>query len=167
MPLNTRALPSLRDRLPTPAYARGKLRAGIVHFGVGGFHRAHEAMYLDRLMTDGKALDWAICGVGVMPADRRMKEVMDAQDGLYTLVVKSPDGSREARVVGSIVGYLFAPDDPEAVIELMADPQTRVVSLTVTEGGYNFHAVPGQFDATPPGLGADPPPRAVPRPQFP
>ena len=166
MPLNTGALPSLRDRLPTPAYDRGKLRAGIVHFGVGGFHRAHEAMYLDRLMTDGKALDWAVCGVGVMPADRRMKEVMDAQDGLYTLVVKSPDGSREARVVGSIVGYLFAPDDPEAVIELMADPQTRIVSLTVTEGGYNFHAVTGEFDATHPDVVHDLQPGAVPRTTF-
>src|SRR2546423_11445625 len=143
MPLNTRALPSLRDRLPTPAYARGKLRAGIVHFGVGGFHRAHEAMYLDRLMTDGKALDWAICGVGVMPADRRMKEVMDAQDGLYTLVVKRPDGSRKARVVGSIVGYPFPPPDPDAALEPMAHPQTRAAPVAGTPAGHNCHALPG------------------------
>ncbi len=166
MPLNTEALPSLRDRLPTPTYDRSRLGTGIVHFGVGGFHRAHEAMYLDRLMTDGKALDWAICGVGVMPADRRMKEVMDAQDGLYTLVVKGSDGTREARVVGSIAGYLFAPDDPEAVIEKMADPRTRIVSLTVTEGGYNFHAVTGEFDATNPGVVHDLQPGAAPRTTF-
>ena len=74
--------------LPTPRYDRGRLSTGVVHFGVGGFHRAHQAMYHDRLMNQGEAFDWAICGVGVMPADRRMKEVMDAQDGLYTLVVK-------------------------------------------------------------------------------
>src|SRR5690349_1209155 len=112
LPLNARNLSSLPPDLPTPGYDRDALRTGIVHFGVGGFHRAHEAMYLDRLMTAGQALDWAICGVGVMPADRRMAEVMRAQDGLYTLVVKAPDGTLEARVIGSITEYLFAPDDP-------------------------------------------------------
>lgn len=69
-------------------------------------------MYLDRLMNDGKALDWGICGVGVMSFDARMQQVMDAQDCLYTLVLKDPDGSWEPRVIGSIVEYLFAPDDP-------------------------------------------------------
>ena len=135
-------MPSLRAR-----YDRGDLTAGVVHFGVGGFHRAHQAMYHDRLMEDGEALDWAICGVGVMPGDKRMKEVMDAQDGLYTLVVKHADGTYEPRVIGSIAGYLYAPDDPDAVIEKLADPATRIVSLTVTEGGYNLHNVTGEFDA--------------------
>src|SRR6266567_3860634 len=120
-PLNTETLPSLRGHLPTPTYDRGNVRTGIVHFGVGGFHRAHQAMYLDRLMNDGKALDWGICGVGVMASDRRMKETMDAQDGLYPLVVKGADGPLEPRVIGAIREYLFAPDDPEAVIEKMAD----------------------------------------------
>jgi mannitol 2-dehydrogenase len=145
LPLNAQTLASLPTDLPVPGYDREQLRTGIVHFGVGGFHRAHEAMYLDRLMTDGKALDWAICGVGVMPADRRMQQVLDAQDGLYTLVVKAPDGSWEPRVIGSIRQYLFAPDDPGAVIEKMADPAVRIVSLTVTEGGYNISAVTGEF----------------------
>src|SRR5688572_15140480 len=140
LPLNVRNLSSLPEDLPTPSYDRAQLRTGIVHFGVGGFHRAHEAMYLDRLMNDGKAADWAICGVGVMPGDRRMQEVLDAQDGLCTLVVKGPDGSLEPRVIGSIREYLFAPDDPEAVIEKMASEQVRIVSLTVTEGGYNINA---------------------------
>ena len=108
-------------------------------------------MYLDRLMNDGPnnengALDWGICGVGVLPGDRRMKDALDAQDGLYTLVLKYPDGRFEPRVIGSIVEYLFAPDDPDAVIEKMADPATRIVSLTVTEGGYNFNAVTGEFE---------------------
>jgi mannitol 2-dehydrogenase len=145
LPLNAENLPSLPDQLPRPGYDRSRLRTGIVHFGVGGFHRAHEAMYLDRLMNDGKALDWAICGVGVMPGDRRMQEVLDAQDGLYTLVVKAPDGTFAPRVVGSIKEYLYAPDDPEAVIEKMAGEDTRIVSLTVTEGGYNINAVTGEF----------------------
>src|SRR6059058_3395527 len=100
LPLTAANLPSLPAGLATPGYDRTRLRTGIVHFGVGGFHRAHQAMYLDRLMNDGKALDWAICGVGVMAGDRRMRDVLRAQDGLYTLVVKAPDGSMQARVIG-------------------------------------------------------------------
>jgi mannitol 2-dehydrogenase len=165
-PLNAATLPSLRGRVPVPTYDRGAVRTGIVHCGVGGFHRAHQAMYLDRLMNDGKALDWGICGVGVMEFDRRMKAALGAQDGLYTLVLKAPDGTREPRVIGSIVRYLFAPDDPEAVIETMADPRTRIVSLTVTEGGYNVHAVTGEFDATNPGVVHDLRPGAAPKTTF-
>lgn len=148
--LNAAALPELATRLPVPTYDRSRLTTGIVHIGVGGFHRAHEAMYLDRLMEQGKALDFAICGVGVLTSDKRMKDVLDAQDGLYTLVLKHADGTSEPRVIGSIHEYLFAPDDPEAVIERMADPATRIVSLTITEGGYNFSAVTGEFDADAP-----------------
>jgi len=145
--LNADALASFDASLPTPTYDRTRVRAGIVHIGVGGFHRAHQAAYLDQLMTQGKALDWGIAGVGLLTQDRRMHEVMTAQDCLYTLVVKHPDGSLHPRVVGSIIQYLFAPDDPEAVLELMADPGTRIVSLTITEGGYLVHPVTGEFDA--------------------
>jgi mannitol 2-dehydrogenase len=166
LPLKTQNLSSLPAALPVPAYDRDALRTGIVHFGVGGFHRAHEAMYLDRLMTAGAALDWAICGVGVMPADRRMAEVMHAQDGLYTLIVKAPDGTLEARVIGSIKEYLFAPDDPEAVIEKMAAPEVRIVSLTITEGGYNFNAVTGDFVADNPDVLHDLRPGTAPRTTF-
>ena len=130
-----------------PGYDRSKVTPGIVHFGVGGFHRAHEAMYLDRLMDTGEGLDWGICGVGVMPFDLRMRDVLQAQDGLYVLVEKAPDGGWSPRVIGSIVDYLYAPDNPEAVIEKMADPAIRIVSLTITEGGYNVHPVTGEFDA--------------------
>jgi mannitol 2-dehydrogenase len=147
LPLKPENLSSLPAGPATPSYDRGALRTGIVHFGVGGFHRAHQAMYLDRLMSEGKALDWAICGVGVMPADQRMRDVLVAQDGLYTLVVKAPDGTLEARVIGSIKEYLYAPDDPGAVIEKMASSEVRIVSMTVTEGGYNFNAVTGEFMA--------------------
>lgn len=131
--------------VPGPAYDRARVTTGVAHFGVGGFHRAHQAMYHDRLMNEGKALEWGICGVGVMPADRRMKEALDAQDGLYTLVVKHADGTYEPRVIGAITEYLFAPDDPEAVVEKLADPATRIVSLTVTEGGYGIDQITGEF----------------------
>jgi mannitol 2-dehydrogenase len=159
-------LASLAGKLPTPTYDRSRVTTGVVHFGVGGFHRAHQAMYHDRLMNDGKALDFGICGVGVMPPDRRMKEVLDAQDGLYTLVLKHPDGTYEPTVIGSIVEYLLAPDDPEAVIEKLVAASTRIVSLTVTEGGYNLHAVTGEFDTTNSDVVQDLEPGARPRTTF-
>jgi mannitol 2-dehydrogenase len=162
--LNQASLGSLS--IPVPSYDRTQVKVGIVHFGVGGFHRAHQAMYLDQLMERGKALDWGICGVGVMPFDLKMKEAMEAQDCLYTLVLKDPDGGWEPRIVGSIVQYLYAPDDPDAVIEKMADPATRIVSLTVTEGGYNFNQVTGEFDDTNPAVQADLAPGAVPATTF-
>jgi mannitol 2-dehydrogenase len=164
--LNTTTLSSLDPAVAVPSYDRTAARTGIVHFGVGGFHRAHQAMYLDRLMNDGKALEWGICGVGVLPGDKRMKDALDAQDGLYTLVLKYPDGRFEPRVIGSILEYLFAPDDPEAVIEKMADPATRIVSLTVTEGGYNFNAVTGEFEADNPQVQHDLQPGVAPKTTF-
>ncbi|ODQ95435.1 mannitol dehydrogenase family protein [Mycolicibacterium holsaticum] len=136
-----------------PSYRRDEIRVGIVHFGVGGFHRAHQAAYVDRLLEMGLAKDWGICGVGVMPADRKMADVMAAQDGLYTLLLEKPDGTREARVIGSIVDYRYAPDDPEAVIELLAAPSTRIISLTITEGGYNIDNAGGEVNVF--GLVAD------------
>ncbi|KMO73599.1 mannitol dehydrogenase [Mycolicibacterium chubuense] len=121
-----------------PTYDRSEIGIGIVHFGVGGFHRAHQAMYVDQLLERGLAREWGICGVGVMPADQRMKAALDAQDGLYTLILMNPDGSRDVRVIGSILDFRYAPDDPEAVIELLAAPTTRMVSMTITEGGYQI-----------------------------
>jgi mannitol 2-dehydrogenase len=127
--LNAGTLDGISARVPVPSYDRSQVRVGIVHLGVGGFHRAHQAMYVDRLMNAGLALDWGICGVGVLPQDRGMQQALDSQDG-------------------SIVKYLLAPEDPEAVIEQLAAQSTRIVSLTVTEGGYNVHPVTGEFDVT-------------------
>ena len=154
-----------------PGYDRELVTPGVVHFGVGGFHRAHQAMYHDRLISDGQltgrsCLDWGICGVGVMPSDRRMQQVLAAQDGLYTLVLKHSDGRYEPRVIGSIVEYLFAPDDPETVITKLAAQPTRIVSLTVTEGGYNIDDVTGNFDESNPAVLRDLEPGAVPRTVF-
>jgi mannitol 2-dehydrogenase len=135
MKLNAHNLPALN--VPVPAYDRSQTSIGIVHFGVGGFHRAHQAMYIDRLLSQGLARDWGICGVGVLPGDQRMRDALHGQDHLYTLILEHPDGTREPRVIGSIVDFRYAPDDPEAVIELIAAPTTRIISLTITEGGYN------------------------------
>jgi len=166
VPLRAATLTDLGDALGTPTYDRTAITVGIVHLGVGGFHRAHQAMYLDRLLNKGEASDWGICGVGVLPGDRRMAEVMAEQDCLYTLALKHSDGTWETRVIGSIVDYLLVPDDPEAVLTVMAAPSTRIVSLTVTEGGYNIDATTGEFDEKAPAVRADLEPGATPATSF-
>jgi len=147
--LNTILLPSLLEA-PTdiglPRYDRQLVMPGIVHIGVGGFHRAHEAVYLDDLMAGGMAQEWGICGVGLRPADKAMRNALIPQDCLYTVVARSAEGDA-ARVVGSLVRYLFAPEETEAVLDALAAPQTRIVSLTITEGGYNFNQATGAFNA--------------------
>ena len=164
--LTPESLPELAKTLPVPDYERDGVVPGIVHIGVGGFHRSHQAMYLDRLLSGGQGRDYFICGVGVLPGDRRMKDVLDAQGGLYTLVVKHPDGRNEARIIGSLVRYLLAADDPEAVIETMAAETTRIVSLTVTEGGYSVDPVTGDFAPTSAQVQADLQPGSVPLSAF-
>lgn len=164
--LNNAALDDIDAAVSAPNYDRSQVSTGIVHFGVGGFHRAHQAMYLDALMNDGKALDWGICGVGVMASDRRMADVMSAQDGLYTLVLKHADGNYEPRIIGSLIDYKFAPDDPEDVIETMAAASIRIVSLTITEGGYNFDHVTGEFDLDNPDVEHDLAGGAAPKTPF-
>ncbi|MGP9539380.1 mannitol dehydrogenase family protein [Brachybacterium sp. AOP43-C2-M15] len=155
--LNASALPEIVDRgeVAVPGYPLDDRRIGIVHFGVGGFHRAHQAMFLDRLMNVGRDRDWAICGVGLLPGDARMRDALTSQDGLYTLVTKAPDGTQDPRVIGSIARYLFAPDDPEAVLAQMVDPAVRIVSLTVTEGGYNYNPSTGGFQYETEAVAAD------------
>jgi mannitol 2-dehydrogenase len=166
MQLNARTLDQLHPDVAVPRYDRSRLTTGIVHLGVGGFHRAHQAAYLDALMNTGNALDWAVCGVGVLPSDDGMRDALHAQDGLYTLVVKDPDGSWSAQVIGSLHEYLYAPDDPEAVVEKMASPQVRIVSLTVTEGGYNISPVTGDFLTDTPAVVHDLKPGATPTTSF-
>ncbi len=122
--------------IEAPNYDRGSVTVGIAHIGAGHFHRAHQAMYIDRLLQAGLAREWGICGVGVMPADWTMRDVLNDQDGLYTLILEKPDGSRDAQVIGSIIDYRYAPDDPESALEVLAAPSTRIISLTITEGGY-------------------------------
>ncbi|MEH3156778.1 MAG: mannitol dehydrogenase family protein [Gordonia paraffinivorans] len=139
---------------------------GIVHIGVGGFHRAHQAMYVDRLLRADPQAPWTICGVGVLPGDRRMRDALASQDHLYTLTLKHPDGAVETHTMGAIVDFLVAPDDPAAVIEAMAAPTTKIVSLTITEGGYNISSTTGEFVLDDPAVAADLRPNAVPGTAF-
>jgi mannitol 2-dehydrogenase len=121
--------------VPTPHYDRQALRPRILHLGVGGFHRSHMALYTDEAATDGG--DWGIRGVGLLESDRRMADVLQAQDHLYTLIERDSDGAT-ARVVGSIVDYTFAPGEEERFAQRVADPELAVLSLTITEGGYSL-----------------------------
>lgn len=121
-----------------PTYDRKALKEGIVHLGVGGFHRSHMALYIHRLLQEHDAKDWSICGVGLIKPDARMRDALQSQDCLYTLMERGIDES-VTQIIGSITSYLYAPENPRAVIEKMASQDTRIVSLTVTESGY-YHS---------------------------
>jgi mannitol 2-dehydrogenase len=118
-----------------PRYDRAALDPRILHVGVGGFHRAHMALYTDEVAAGGGR--WGIRGAGLLAADRRMADVLQAQDHLYTLIERDSEGSR-ARVVGSIVDYAFAAGEQETFAEHVADPEVAILSLTITEGGYSI-----------------------------
>ena len=144
MYLSNQTVSSLPESVAVPAYNRSRVTPGIVHIGVGGFHRAHEAVYTDDLIGQGRADEWGICGVGLRPEDRAMRDALVPQDCLYTVMTRSAEGD-EARIIGSLARYLFAPEEEQAVRDALASPQTRIVSLTITESGYGLEnaAQPG------------------------
>lgn len=144
LPLTPRNLGDLNGRIAVPTYRRDQLTAGIVHIGVGGFHRAHLATYVDELCAGGHR-EWAIIGGGVRDSDRGMAEVLTSQQGLYTLVVRGASET-SVRVVGSLIDYVLAVDDVKPLVERIARPSTRIVSLTVTEGGYPVDEETRSFD---------------------
>lgn len=148
--LNQKNLAKIAHKIPCPTYDRSKIKTGIVHVGIGGFHRAHEAYYTDRLLHDQTITDWGICGIALLEYDTKIHNTLKEQDGLYTLIIKELDGSLTKRVVGSIVEYLYAPENPTAVIEKMASNEVKIISLTITEGGYNYSEATKSFDFTNP-----------------
>ena len=152
--LRQASLTSLPPQVARPTYARDHLQPAIVHFGVGGFHRAHMAMYLDDVLERRISSEWAERGIGLLPGDRRMADALIPQDCLYTVVERSAERD-VARVVGSLGGYTFAPDNPRDVLEMLADPVTRIVSLSITEGGYLVDDKTGVFDANNPAIQQD------------
>ncbi|MDZ4311374.1 MAG: mannitol dehydrogenase family protein [Cypionkella sp.] len=137
-----------------PAYDRSKLTPGIVHIGLGNFHRAHMAVYLDDLFAMGLAHDWAILGAGVREGDARMRAAMLAQDCLSSIIELDPKG-KSARRIGAMIGFIEVQPDNAALIAAMARPEIRIVSLTVTEGGYFIDPATGEFDPTAPEIAAD------------
>ncbi len=151
--LNLVTVRSLRADVMTPHYARTSLTPGIVHFGVGNFHRAHLAVYLDDLFNMGLNHDWAIIGAGVMPFDEVMREKLAAQDYLTTVVEQDANRSG-ARVTGPMIDFI-PPSERKRLLALLADPAIRIVSLTVTEGGYMIDPATGRFDPGHPALQRD------------
>lgn len=137
-----------------PSYDRSKLTPGIVHIGLGNFHRAHMAVYLDDLFGMGLNHDWAILGAGVREGDARMREALKAHDCLSTVIELDPAG-KSARRVGAMIDFLPVEADNAALIAAMARPEIRIVSLTVTEGGYFINPATGQFDPSHPEIVAD------------
>jgi mannitol 2-dehydrogenase len=124
-----------RRGIPVPHYDRAALIPRILHIGVGGFHRAHMALYVDELAEAGG--DWGIRGIGLLDADRRIAGVLESQDHLYTLIERDSDGS-VPRIVGSIVDYRLVAGDAAAFARQVALPDTAILSMTITEGGYSL-----------------------------
>jgi mannitol 2-dehydrogenase len=152
VPLSNATLQLHSRRIDVPTYDRSALQSGVVHIGVGNFHRAHQAVYFDDLARSGISRDWGITGVSLHSRD--VKELLSAQDGLYTVVQRGHD-RQTARVVGSIGSYHHAPNDGATVRAALVDPRTRVVSLTITGNGYFLDPVTGEFDAANPDVRAD------------
>ena len=151
MKLSNETLKDLPETVLRPEYDRSKLTPGIVHIGLGNFHRAHQSWYLHRLMQQGLAQDWAIIGAGVRAYDETMRRKMAAQDYLTTLIELDPAGSK-AEVVGAMIDYVPVEEGNGALIERMAQPDIRIVALTVTEGGYYIDPATKGFDAAHPDI---------------
>lgn len=145
-------LGALPPQVTVPAYDRSALTPGIVHIGVGNFHRAHQAVYLDRLFDLGHDHDWAVIGAGVLPGDAAMRHRLKAQDCLTTVVELAPAGLG-ARVCGAMID--FVDTDPAALVAALCRPDIRIVSLTITEGGYFVDAMTGGFDTGNPQIRRD------------
>lgn len=144
--LNTANLSQLSESVTIPTYDRTNVKTGIVHVGIGGFHRSHQAFYTDQLLQTNNGDNWGICGVALLPLDSKIFNVLNDQNGLYTLIIKELDGTWNVRVIGAIVEFLFAPENPTAVIEKMANIDTKIITLTITEGGYCLNEATGRFE---------------------
>lgn len=154
-PLSRAALRSLPTTIRRPAYDPARLQVGIVHLGLGGFHRAHMARYTHAVMeTDPSALSWGILGAGLLPPDRRMTESLAPQDYLYTLLERQGD-EETVSVIGALAGAIFAAEDSESLLAAIADPAVRIVSLTVTEHGYGLDPATRTLDPAHRAIAAD------------
>jgi mannitol-1-phosphate/altronate dehydrogenase len=145
--LNEGTLSRLPSKVATPPYDRTRLKRGIAHFGVGNFHRAHQAFYIDRCLALPNQQDWGIVGIGLSGGERGRKKAdqFRSQDCLYSLTVAPAQGDTSVRVIGAQLDYLLAPEQPVEVLELLTDPALRIVTLTITEGGYHVDPESGVF----------------------
>jgi mannitol 2-dehydrogenase len=151
--LSAAALGALPAGVAVPNYARADLTSGIVHIGVGNFHRAHQAVYLDELFNKGLSRNFAIVGAGVRAGDAAMREALRGQDWLTTVVEQEAHRSG-ARVTGAMIDFI-PPGDSAAMLAEMVKPGIRIVSLTITEGGYFISPATQRFDPAHPDIVAD------------
>ncbi|MGF7133238.1 mannitol-1-phosphate/altronate dehydrogenase [Paraburkholderia sp. EB58] len=155
--LNRDTLSSFGPAVTRPTYDRDRLRPGIVHFGVGNFHRVHQGLAVETCLHHPGHEGWGICGVGLMDglAAREKAEAYRRQDNLYTVTELTSVTPHRTQIVGAMIEYLHAPSEPEAVLTRLADSATRIVSLTITEGGYNIDEVSGAFRLDTPDIRCD------------
>lgn len=151
-----------------PGYDRAKLKPGIVQIGVGNFHRTHLAVYVDRCLHLPGHEDWGILGIGLGNGPGAAEKAADyaAQDGLYTVTEYDPSGSVSSRVIGAMIGYVHGAAEPERALSALAAPEAKIISLTITEGGYNIAEKTGQFDLSDAAVQADLSPQNPPRTVF-
>jgi fructuronate reductase/mannitol 2-dehydrogenase len=142
-PLTQQTLPDLSDRVAVPTYDRAALTPSVVHISVGGFSRAHQMVYFDEIAENRISDEWGVVGIGLHR--RQMKDALEPQDLLYTVVERSAEQER-ARVVGAMIRYHFAPEDPAAVLDVLADERTRLVTMTITGTAYRLDPETGEFD---------------------
>ncbi len=150
--LSAKTLPQLKDRAQVPQYDRTKYKSGIVHMSVGGFHRSHQALYIDELMSKEPG-DWLITGVGLLDSDKEPLAALAAQDHYYTVVERTATEDT-IKIVGAIHETLHAPSNPAAVLKRLQDPAIKILSLTITEKGYCYDSK-GDLDPNNPGIQHD------------
>ncbi len=131
------------------------VKAGIMHIGVGNFHRAHQAFYTNNLLANDEQQNWALCGVMLLHSDEKLYRALKSQDLSYTLTICGRKGVDECHQISSIAELLWAGEDAEAILNKIADESIRIISLTITEGGYNIDKASGQFMLNSPDIAHD------------
>jgi fructuronate reductase len=149
--LTEAALEGLPADVERPGYDRASVRTGVVHLGIGAFHRAHQAVVFDDALKSGD-LRWGVLGASLRSPG--VRDQLNPQDGLYTLVVRDGFGDG-LRIIGASKGVLVGPEDPAALVAAMADPEVHIVTLTVTEKGYRLDPATGALLTTDPEVAAD------------
>jgi mannitol 2-dehydrogenase len=152
--LNSSTIDALPKGIQRNDIDRSKLVPGIAHIGVGAFHRAHQAVYLDDALAKSNSTEWGLVGIGLLPFDIPMRDACKKQDCLYTVNELAPNGTRNTRLIQCMIDFLYAPDDINRVLEKLSEPNIRIVSLTITEGGYLIDSQ-GEFVLSHPSIVAD------------
>lgn len=135
----------MKAQVNSYSYNREQVKPGILHIGVGNFHRAHEEFFTNRLLEYPDQQNWGICGAMLLPGDEHLYKALKKQGNEYTLTVCGRDGKDEAYRIGSLVELIWGVENPQAVIAGIADKNIRIITLTITEGGYNMEKATGEF----------------------